>query len=125
MTIRDQLEKAERPYKRTLRIFLLMFLIGGLLMITSSSGDAAHDLVRGHVTSQVALLLVVCALYGVGGIGCILVSFLASLRLRCPKCNGRLGPNTKHWNHCPLCGVHLESHLASTVTQEEHPETIS
>ena len=108
MTIREYLDKQERPYKRNVKAGMALFIISGIGMIVGVElAEKAADTLNWHFLMPVLFGFVYLASAFVVGAATI----IRLIRIRCPKCNRRLRSRTKHWRHCPLCGIDFDSQL--------------
>jgi len=117
MTIREYLDRCERPYKRNVIICLAMFIVGGAGIVIIPVSTKAIALTEGHLGWRFWALLITGSLYLAGGVGASAASILQAFRIRCPQCNKRLRTRTKHMNYCPLCGIDFGSQLPDIAQQ--------
>ena len=117
MTIREYLDKQERPYKRNVKAGLALFIISGIGMVVGVelAGKAA-DTLDWHFLLPL--------LFGIGYLASALVVGAATLilliRIRCPKCNRRLRSRTKHWRYCPICGIDFDTESPGETENEPY-----
>lgn len=108
MTIREYLDRRERPYKRDSKIFLAMLIVSGVALLILFKTNA-FIMPGGGFEWQFWALLAAGCLYLTGGIGFVATGIVLIILIRCPRCNKRLRTRTQRWRYCPMCGVDFEA----------------
>lgn len=108
MTLRDQIEKQTKRYRRDLKISFILFIIGAIassgMIGMIPSGGSYESIPVGRLILGVAI----ASSYGIGGLGVLAFGILLSITAKCPKCGKRFRTHRKDWNHCPFCGVNFD-----------------
>jgi len=123
MTIREYLDRRERPYKRNVILCLVIFIVGGAAMVSIPVETSGTALAEGRLGWRFGALLISGSLYLAGGVGLMAATVFQVFRIRCPHCNGRLRSRTKHWNYCPLCGVHFGTQVPDIAQKGSSQQT--
>ena len=100
MTIREYLKRERRPYRIDQGVCALVAALSFTLWFhfewQDPLGRPPYLVITIGTMATIALFV---------------AAILPLFRIRCPKCNGCIGPPRRKWKHCPYCGAELDADL--------------
>jgi hypothetical protein len=106
MTIREHFARQRKPYRITAILSAVLWVLGLAIVLKLDKASMESEL---STTVFIGKVIFSCA-YPAWFAAILIPVF----KIKCPVCKKRMGAIRKKWNHCPFCGVNMDSEMKTT-----------